>query len=76
MHCVSHRLELGALDAMKECDAKVFADLKSVLLNLHKHYHYSEKAFKELQILAEMDTSLEQMPRCPPKEIFCTNFSF
>ncbi|XP_052259994.1 zinc finger protein 862-like [Dreissena polymorpha] len=53
MHCVSHRLELGALDAMKAKDAKVFLDLISVLLNLHKHYHYSPKALRELQLLAE-----------------------
>lgn len=32
---------------------KYFADLKSVLLILHKHYHYSAKAVRELQMLAE-----------------------
>lgn len=53
MYCVCHRLELGALDAMIARDAKIFADLKSVLLNLHKHYHYSPKALRELKALSE-----------------------
>lgn len=53
MHCVCHRLELGALDAMKDRDAKIFADLRSIMLNSHKHYHYSAKALRELQMLAE-----------------------
>jgi hypothetical protein len=53
MHCVSHRLELGAIDAMKERDGKLFADLKTVLMSLHKHYHYSAKAIRELQQLAD-----------------------
>ncbi|XP_041372858.1 zinc finger protein 862-like [Gigantopelta aegis] len=53
MHCVSHRLELGAIDAMKQRDGKMFQDLKSVLMNLHKHYHYSTKALRELQLLSE-----------------------
>ena len=53
MHCVNHRLELGALDAMREKDGKLFADLKLVLTNLHKHYHYSTKALRELQVLAD-----------------------
>lgn len=53
MHCVCHRLELGALDAMKERDNKIFSDLKSVLLNLHKHYHYSPKALRELKLVSE-----------------------
>jgi hypothetical protein len=39
MHCVNHRLELGALDAIKDRDAEMFADIKSLLLRLHKHYH-------------------------------------
>ena len=34
-------------------DAKLFADLKSVLLNLHNHYHYSPKALRELKALSE-----------------------
>ncbi|KAH3696237.1 hypothetical protein DPMN_083702 [Dreissena polymorpha] len=29
-----------------------FADIKSVLIQLHKHYHYSSKAMRELQELA------------------------
>lgn len=53
MHCVSHRLELGAIDAMKERDGKLFADIKSVLMYLHKHYHYSPKALRELQLLSD-----------------------
>lgn len=53
MHCVSHRLELGALDAMKQRDAQIFSDLKSVLMMIHKHYHYSAKALRELQMVAE-----------------------
>lgn len=53
IHCDSHRLELGALDATKDRDAAMFSDKKSVLLYLHKHYHYSAKAMRELQELAE-----------------------
>ncbi|XP_056001881.1 zinc finger protein 862-like [Ostrea edulis] len=53
MHGVCHRLELGTLDTMKARDAKIFADLKSVLLNLHKHYHYSPKALREVKALSE-----------------------
>lgn len=44
---------MGALDATKDRDAKIFADLRSVMLNLHNYYHYSAKALRELQILAE-----------------------
>lgn len=53
MHCVNHRLELGALDAIKDRDAEMFSDIKSLLLRLHKHYHYSAKALRELKSLAE-----------------------
>lgn len=44
---------MGALDATKDRDAKIFADLRSVMLNLHNYYHYSAKALRELQILVE-----------------------
>ncbi|XP_014669372.1 PREDICTED: uncharacterized protein LOC106810507 [Priapulus caudatus] len=53
MHCVNHRLELGVLDALKERDSVIFSDIKSALLHLHKHYHYSAKALRELKSLAE-----------------------
>lgn len=53
MHCVNHRLELAVLSALKNKEAAVFADIKSVLLLLHKHYHYSAKALRELQSLTE-----------------------
>lgn len=48
-----HSLKLSALDAMKDRYANIFADLRSVLLNLHKQYQYSAKALIELQIMAE-----------------------
>lgn len=53
IHCISHRLELGVLNATKERDGKLFADLKSVLMGLHKHYHYSPKALRELEALSD-----------------------
>lgn len=53
IHCVSHRQELGAVSAMKGKDGKMFEDLKSVLMNIHKHYHTSAKAVRELQMLSD-----------------------
>lgn len=53
VHCVNHRLELGALDAIKDRDAEMFSNIKTVLLLLHKHYRYSAKAMRELKLLAE-----------------------
>ena len=54
MHCVSHRLELGVLDALKERESVIFSDIKAALLHLHKHYHdYSAKALRELKNLAD-----------------------
>ncbi|KAJ8304869.1 LOW QUALITY PROTEIN: hypothetical protein KUTeg_018452 [Tegillarca granosa] len=38
VHCVYHRLALGATDAMKDRECKLFSDLKSVLIHLQKHY--------------------------------------
>lgn len=51
VHCVCHRLDLGALDTMKDRESNLFSDLKSVLIHLHKHYHFSAKALWELQCL-------------------------
>lgn len=35
MHCICHSLKLSALNAMTDRNANIFADLRSVLLNLH-----------------------------------------
>ena len=46
VHCVTHRLELGILDALKE--EKQLKDVKETLQGLYKHYHYSAKALREV----------------------------
>lgn len=53
IHCVNHRQKLGPLHAIKNREAAIFPDIKSVLLYLHKHYHYSAKAVREFKALAE-----------------------
>ncbi len=55
IHCVAHRLEIGVLRALKE--NKHLKDVQDVLQKIHKHYHYSPKALRELRLIAE---SLEE----------------
>ena len=52
IHCVAHKLELAILDGIK--DVQYFADLTEMLKGLYKHYHYSAKALRELQELANI----------------------
>lgn len=57
VHCVAHRLELGVLSAIR--DNRLMADLKDVLHKIYKHYHYSPKAVREVQEIAEsMDENI------------------
>lgn len=59
MHCVNHRLELGVLDAIRNRDGQLLSDVKSMLVMIHKHYHYSAKALRELRMIAEaMETKM------------------
>ena len=51
MHCMAHRLELAVLHSIR--DSQLLQDLKDVLNKLHKHYHYSAKALRELKLVAE-----------------------
>ena len=43
---VTHRLELGILDAMKK--EKQLKDVNETLQGLYKHYHYTAKALREV----------------------------
>lgn len=51
MHCVNHRLELAVLDAIRNRDGQLLAEVKSMLVMIHKHYHYSAKAVRELKMI-------------------------
>ena len=52
IHCVAHKLELAVLDGIR--DVQYFADLTEMLKGLYKHYHYSKKALRELEELANV----------------------
>ena len=52
MHCVAHKLELAILDAFK--DESILTELKDLLQRIYKHYHYSPKALRELNELAQV----------------------
>ena len=52
MHCVAHRLELAILDAFK--GESILTELKDLLQGIYKHYHYSPKALRELNELAQV----------------------
>ncbi len=52
VHCVAHRLELGVLQAVKDND--MMATVLDLLKKIHKHYHYSPKALRELKAVAEV----------------------
>ena len=51
MHCIAHRLELSFADTLS--DVPVLKDVKEMLQGIWKHYHYSAKAVRELEELAE-----------------------
>ena len=50
-HCVAHRLELGVLEAIRE--HPMLGNVQDMLKKVHKHYHYSPKALRELRAIAE-----------------------
>ena len=51
MHCVAHKLELAALDAVKESHLKKFEEtIKGICM----HYFYSPKHRRELKEIAEV----------------------
>nr|XP_058947689.1 zinc finger protein 862-like [Pocillopora verrucosa] len=52
VHCVAHRLELSFADTLS--DVPVLKDVKKMLQGIWKHYHYSAKAVRELEELAEI----------------------
>jgi hypothetical protein len=45
-HCVAHRLELAANNAIKH--HRVMREIQDILQHIYKHYHYSPKALREL----------------------------
>jgi len=51
VHCIAHRLELGVLTAIK--DNAMLTMVQDMLKKVHKHYHYSPKALRELKAVAE-----------------------
>ncbi|KAJ8022231.1 hypothetical protein HOLleu_39653 [Holothuria leucospilota] len=51
VHCVAHRLELAILGAIKENE--MLQTVQDMLNKIHKHYHYSPKALRELEMVAE-----------------------
>ena len=51
IHCVAHRLELGELNAMRENNR--LHRLQNLLQFLHKQYHYSPEALRELRMIAD-----------------------
>ena len=52
VHCIAHRLELSVFDALK--DEEQLKNVQEMLQGLYKHYHYSPKALRELQELAQL----------------------
>ena len=50
VHCVAHRLELGVLQAIK--NNELLNDVKDILRKVHKHYHFSPKALREVKEIA------------------------
>ena len=52
MHCVAHRLELVILDAFK--GESILTELNDLLQGIYKHYHYSPKALREPNELAQV----------------------
>ena len=50
-HCVAHRLELGVLQATKQNEH--LEVLQDMMKRIHKHYHFSPKALRELKEIAD-----------------------
>ena len=50
-HCVCHRLELAAQEGIK--DDPMLLVIQDMLKKLHKRYHYSPKALRELREIAD-----------------------
>lgn len=51
-HCVAHRLELGVLNAIS--NTEMLTTVQDMLKKVHKHYHYSPKALRELKAIADV----------------------
>ncbi len=51
IHCVAHRLELAVLQSLR--NYQPLKDVQDILLKIHKHYHYSPKALRQLRSIAE-----------------------
>lgn len=73
IHCVAHKLELAVLDGIK--DVQYFADLTEMLKGLYKHYHYSAKALRELEELANvMAESFNGPHHCSALKVVCNKY--
>lgn len=55
IHCIAHRLELAANNAIKNHQS--MKKVQDILQHIYKHYHYSPKALRELRQIGE---SLEE----------------
>ena len=51
VHCLAQGLELAAMDAIKDQD--LMRRVTDLLSGLHKQYHYSPKAWRELRAVGE-----------------------
>ena len=52
IHCVCHRLELGVVNAIKNDNRMTI--IQDILKKIHKHYHYSPKALRDLKNIADV----------------------
>ena len=52
IHCLAHKLELGAMDAIK--DQAAMKDVFDILNGIYKQYHYSPKAWRDLKTVADL----------------------
>lgn len=50
-HCVAHRLELAANNAIKH--HRVMREIQDILQHIYKHYHYSPKALREVRHITD-----------------------
>ena len=50
IHCLNHRLELAAKDALKN---SYMTDVTDMLMNLYYIYHKSPKCLRELRVVAD-----------------------
>jgi hypothetical protein len=53
MHCVAHRLELGAAGASQDKGNSEFGNVRQMLQLIYKHYHRSPKEMRDLKAVAE-----------------------